>query len=104
MLVDEFIQVCLQLRQVDLLGDIKGERRYEHGSGRIFAYAPRLQVEHGLLAQLPDGGAVAAFYVIGIDLQLRLGVDDGLGAEQQVVVLLKGILFFAHPGARTLSR
>ena len=49
------------------------------------------QIENGLVVQLADRRAVGAFHVVGVDLQLRLGVGGGVVGEQQVLVGLLGV-------------
>ncbi len=46
----------------------------------------RAQVEQRRCVELPHGRAVAAFDVVGVDLELRLGIDLGFFRQQQVVV------------------
>ena len=53
--------------------------------------AARAQVEELLLLDLADGGAVRAFHVVGVNLELRLGVDARVVGEQQVAVGLLGV-------------
>ena len=43
------------------------------------------------VVELADGRAVRAFHVVGEDFQLRLGVDGGVGREQQSLVGLLGV-------------
>ena len=49
------------------------------------------QVEQRVLLDLADGGAVRALHVVGVDLQLRLGVDLRVVGKQQVAVGLLGV-------------
>jgi len=44
---------------------------------------------------LPDGRAVGAFDVVGENLQLGFGVDNGLVGEKKVAVVLFGVGFWA---------
>src|ERR1700681_3362059 len=50
----------------------------------------RAQVEQGVPLNLADGGPVGAFHVVGVDLQLRLGVDLRVIGKQQVAGGLLG--------------
>ena len=53
--------------------------------------AARAQVEHRVRVHLAHRGAVRALHVVGVDLELRLGVDHRGFREQQVLVALDGI-------------
>src|SRR5713226_4213113 len=53
----------------------------------------RTQVEQGVPLNLADGGPVRALHVVGVDLQLRLGVDLRVVGKQQVAVGLLGVGF-----------
>ena len=53
--------------------------------------AARTQIEQRVLLDLADGRAVRALHVVGVDLQLRLGVDLRVIGEQQVAVGLLGV-------------
>ena len=55
------------------------------------ADAAGAQVEDRVLIELADGRPVGALHVVGIDLELRLGVDLRLVGEQQVLVGLLGV-------------
>src|ERR1039458_6793661 len=55
------------------------------------ANAARLQVEQRFAIQLADSGAMRAAHVIGIDLQLRLGIHHRIVGEHQILIGLLGI-------------
>ena len=69
--------------------------RWRRRSSRLRAAASsdaaRAQVEQRLLVELADRRAVRALHVVGVDLQLRLGVDLRVVGEQQVMVGLLGV-------------
>ncbi len=64
----------------------------------MLADAAAAQVEERARIERSDGGAVRAFHVVGIDLELRLAVGVRVSREQQVVV---GLLRVGLLGART---
>src|SRR5262249_18120411 len=60
-------------------------------AGRGLFDAARAHIEEGVLLDLADGGAVSALHVVGVDLELGLGVDLRVVGEQQVAVGLLGV-------------
>ena len=58
-------------------------------AGRVDA--ARAQIEQLRFVELPDGGAVSAFHIVGVNFQFRLGVDFRIPRQQQIVVGLEGI-------------
>ena len=88
-----------------------GERPGE-GTARLGLGEPaRAEVEQRRLIELPRRGAVAALHVVGVDLELRLGVDLGAGlarldlnarlAAPQAAAELTGV--FLADGSRHLD-
>ena len=74
----------------------------QHALGRVGAEAARTEIENAFVVQLADGRAVRAFHVIGINLELRLGVGGRVVGQQQIFVGLLGVGFlgdFAHQNA-----
>jgi len=63
----------------------------QHPPGIVRADAARTQIKNGFIVQLPDRRAVCAFYVVGVNFQLRLGVRCRVIGEQQVFVRLLGV-------------
>ena len=57
----------------------------------LFRDAARAQIEQRVVVQVAGGRAVAAFHVVGIDLQLRLGVDLRLVGQQQCLAELMAV-------------
>ena len=51
----------------------------------------RAQIEQSILIDLADRRAMGALHVIGMDLQLRLGVNSRVIGEQQIAVRLFGV-------------
>ena len=70
----------------DPIHHVAGEPVGEHAARRALRDAARAQVEQHLLVELPDGGAVRALDVVGVDLELGLGVDLGVARKEQVAV------------------
>jgi len=71
--------------------DLGREAARQQGPGLARSHGPRSQVEESLFVELADARAVAALHVVGVDLELGLGVDLGPLAEQQVRVRLQCI-------------
>src|SRR6185437_6652055 len=97
-----FLQRFLQRRNFNAVHDVFGKRVRQQAARFAPADTAGTQVEHSLRIELPDGGAVSTSHVVGMDLQLRLGVDDGIVAQHQVFVGLFriGLLrVFAHDDA-----
>src|SRR5262249_4473441 len=88
---DQVIDMRPQGGYPDLFGYVEGKGIDQEALCRLFADTAGTQVEQGFFAELPYRRPVAAFYVVGIYFELRLGVDGRLIADDQVVVLLKGI-------------
>src|SRR5690606_41930068 len=63
------------------------ERVAENAVGLRRIDAPTTQLKQRFLIKLADGGSMGALHVIGIDLQLWLGVYLGSFGEQQVPVV-----------------
>src|SRR5207302_3342614 len=81
-------QVFAQGRVGDLLDRLAQEALDQHPPRLVFGYAAGAQVEQRRLVEFADAGAVGAFDVVGIDFQLRLGVDHGAAAEDQIAAQL----------------
>ncbi len=75
----------------DALDDFAGEGVDQHPPRRFRPDAAGAQIENGFLVQLADGRAVRAFHVVGVNLQLRLGVGRRVVGEQQILVRLLGV-------------
>ena len=44
-----------------------------------------------VIIQLTDSGAVGTFHVVGINLQFRLGIDNGAGAQAEIFIGQGGV-------------
>ena len=64
------------------------ERTYQHAACSVVRYAACAHVEQRFFVQTSYRSPMGATYVVGIDFQLRVGFDAGVGREQYVVVLL----------------
>src|SRR5204862_7977838 len=78
------LELFAQRRDRYPVDDLGAERIREEVARGGFRQAPAAQVEHRFVVEAADRRAVRAFDVVGKDLELRLGVDLRLGAEQQV--------------------
>ena len=85
---------ALVLDRVHRLGQ---ERADQDRARRLLRDAAAAQVEQLVGVQLADRGAVAAFHVVGINLELRLAVDLGVAAEQQRLVHLIAVGLLRDP-------
>lgn len=63
-----------------------------------------LHVEKSIAVELSHCGAVAAFYIIGIYFELRLGIDVRFFGGTEVAVGLYGRGFLLHLDARESAR
>src|SRR5699024_2288434 len=85
--------VLLERLIADFLHQFAGKAVGEYGACAGFVDTARTQIEDGVFIELADCGAVRALDVVGVDLQLRLGVDLGLFRQQQRIRRLFGIGF-----------
>src|SRR5882672_11331498 len=90
---DERVELLAQGVVLDAVDDLAGEGMDQHTPRCLQANAPAAQVINRLVVQLADGCAVRAFHVVGVDLELRLGVGAGFVGEEEVFVRLLGIGF-----------
>ena len=88
------MQPLPQAFDAHLLDDIVCEGHHEQHAGFGFGYSSRTHVEKGVRVELAGRCAVAALHVVGIDFELRLGIDVGLlgGAEVAVGLYGRGLL------------
>jgi len=70
----------------------------QHDAGGFGGNAAAAEVEQLFGVDFADGGAVAAFAVVGVDLQLRLAVHLGVWAEQQGLVHLVAVGLLGSAG------
>src|SRR3954447_2934292 len=80
-----------QCRYLDAVHNVLREGVGQQTASVTLVDAARLHVEQRLGVELADGGAVGAFDVVGPDLKLGLGVDDGLVGQHEVLVGLLGV-------------
>src|ERR1035441_1385819 len=90
-LEEELFQLFAQVRDLDPVDDVLCERVSQQAARLLFADAARLQVEQRFSIQLPDGSAVRAAHIVGMNLQFGLGVDYGIVRQHEVLVGLFGI-------------
>src|SRR5262249_61305988 len=78
-----------QTRMRSSLHYLAEEALDQHAPGLRLAYPASPEVVHPIRIQSACGGAMAAFHVIGIDFQHRLGIDfGGFGEEDGAVELV----------------
>ena len=68
-----------------------GKSHEQQAARRFFVDAAGAQVEERVFLDLADGGAVRAFHVVGVNFELRLGVDLRAVGKQQVAIGLLGV-------------
>ena len=85
------VEVAAHRVEPDLADDVLGEAVSEQRPRPLRREAAALQVKDLVALQLPDRRAVRALDVVGENLELRLGVDLGLGRKQEVLVELPGV-------------
>lgn len=93
------VQTVAQGLEAYLIDDLAHKGTHEELAGFGMADAALLHVEEGILVELTYGGSVATLHIVGIDLELRLGVHTGLTGETEVAVGLLGVgvlSAFAH--------
>ncbi len=70
---------------------LAGESHQQQLSRGDFINATRAQIKQRILFNLADGRAVRALHVVGVNFELRLGVDLRVVGEQQVAIGLLGV-------------
>jgi len=83
--------VTADCRRTDRRHDRLRKRANQQRARRSFVEPVRAEVEESGCIELASRRAVAAFDVVGVDLELRLGVDLGARREQQVAARLARI-------------
>src|SRR5262249_48229265 len=85
------LQALADRFNLDAANNVVGEGKGQKSPGRFQANATRAQIEQSLIGKLADGGSVRALDVVGVDFELRLGVDLGIVRQEQCFVGLLGI-------------
>ncbi len=75
----------------DAADDVVGEGIGQQPAALVAADAPCPQVKQLFLVELADAGAMGTLHVVGVDFQLRFGVNDGIVGQQQRLVGLLGV-------------
>ena len=81
--------------------DLEREGAGQQVARALLAEAARAQVEERVGVELPDARAVAALHVVGVDLELGLGVHLCARAEQQVGIRLVRVRLLGVRDARS---
>ena len=84
--LDQVVQAVAQGFEADAIDDLAHEGSHEELAGFAEANAALLHVEEGIFVELAHGSAVTTLYIIGIDLELGLGVHACLACETEVTV------------------
>ena len=102
MLMDQALRVGACHSRFHALQTLTGEGLQQKLARGNFVDAARPQVEQSIFFDLADGRTVGALHVVGVDFQLRLGVNLRVVGKQQVAVRLLGVGFlrvFVHDDA-----
>ena len=65
-----------------------GEAEHKHQPCFTLFDPSGLKIEEGIIVKLPDSCTVAALYIIGIYLELRLGIHLRIVGKKDIVILL----------------
>src|SRR5262249_17147161 len=68
-----------------------GKGKQQKFARRRFVDAARAKIEESRVFELTDGCAMRSLHIVGVNLELRLGVDLPVVREQQVAIGLLGI-------------
>jgi len=91
MVANEPVDVGLNGIPFYFFRDVEGKGVDKKGPGCGFADPTGAKIEQGIFTELSHGGTVTALHVVGIDLQLGLGINGRFFADDEVVILLKGV-------------
>src|SRR2546425_4528276 len=83
-----FRQQGAQRFELDSTDDVVREGLRQQAAGIRLADAPRAKIKERLRVDLPDRRPVRALDIVGVDLELRLGVDHRFFGQQKVLVAL----------------
>ena len=93
MCVDQLLDVRARRAFLHAVEAFARERHEQQAARGDFVDAAGAQIEKRVFLDLADGRAVRAFHVVGVDFELRLGVDLRLIGKQQVAIGLLGVGF-----------
>jgi hypothetical protein len=80
-LLHEVVQAVAQGFEANTIDNLTYESSHEELAGFTEADTALLHIEEGIFVELTHSGAMTALYVVGIDLELRLGVHTRLTCE-----------------------
>src|ERR1043165_6870779 len=83
---DELVEFLARRLMLDALDDFAGKGVNQHPPRRLRTDAAGAEVKNGFLVQLPDRRAVGALHVVGVNLELRLGVRGGVVGKQKILI------------------
>ena len=93
LLVDQGLDMVANWAILHARNAFPGKSTQQKISRQYFVDSARAQIEECFLIDLPDGCAVGALHIVGVDLQLGLGINLRVIGEEQVAVGLLGIGF-----------
>ena len=110
-LLNQVVQTVFQRFELHAVDHLIDEGKLQQQLGFLLTDAALAHVEHSLVVELTHGRTMTTFHIIGINLQLWLGVHARLlrGAEILVAHLRVGLLrslLYKHPtgkGSRGLT-
>ena len=91
--VDQLLDVRAHGTFLHAVQAFAGERHQQQPARGHFVDSARAQIEQRIFFHLADGRAVRALHVVGVNFELRLGVDLRVIGKQQVAVGLLGVGF-----------
>src|SRR5215471_2999923 len=91
MLVNQPLDLLARRTWLHSVETFTGKGKEQELACRELVDSAGAQIEERVLFNLADGRSMRTLYVVGIDLQLRLGVDLCVVREQQVAIRLLGV-------------
>ena len=91
MVVDQLLDVRAHRAFLHAVEAFAGEGDKQQPSRGHLVDSARAQIEERVFLDLADGRAVRALHVVGVDFELRLGVDLRRVGKQQVAIGLLGV-------------
>src|SRR5438105_14888786 len=77
----------------DPIDNLSGEGVDQHATRGFKANPARAKIEDRFIVQLPHGRAMGALDIVGIDFQLRFGIDGGVVRKEEVLIGLFSVGF-----------
>src|SRR5260370_17918893 len=90
-LQENLFQPGAQRPYLDQVNNVAREGMHQQIARLFLRDAARLQVEDGLLIELANRRPVRATNIVGVNLQLRFGMDGGVFGKNEIPVCLLGV-------------